>query len=152
VIAWVTTTTANASASESEAALWAIALADITVSLLEPMALWSVGERISNGQATAPPFANVVAVAAGTWHSLHCWPMGTFTAGVMTVRARPMFRLTLAMWMAIAAGGNHSLALRADGTVVAWGENINSQGFYAWPNRLCRRTSANLPLLAPGIT
>jgi Regulator of chromosome condensation (RCC1) repeat len=32
--------------------------------------------------------------------------------------------------IAIAAGGNHSLALQADGTVVAWGENINSQGYY----------------------
>jgi hypothetical protein len=31
---------------------------------------------------------------------------------------------------AIAAGGNHSIALQADGTLVAWGENINSQGFY----------------------
>ena len=30
--------------------------------------------------------------------------------------------------MAIAAGGNHSLALRADGTVVAWGDNLDAYG------------------------
>jgi alpha-tubulin suppressor-like RCC1 family protein len=32
--------------------------------------------------------------------------------------------------IAIAAGGNHSLALRSDGTVVAWGENTDGQGSY----------------------
>ena len=30
--------------------------------------------------------------------------------------------------VAIAAGGNHSLALMADGTVVAWGENTDAEG------------------------
>ena len=30
--------------------------------------------------------------------------------------------------MALAAGGNHSLALRSDGTVVGWGDNGSDQG------------------------
>jgi len=33
--------------------------------------------------------------------------------------------------VAVAAGGNHSLALRADGTVVAWGENNDALGNFA---------------------
>ena len=33
--------------------------------------------------------------------------------------------------VAIAAGGNHSLALRADGSVVAWGDNLDAVGNFA---------------------
>ncbi len=33
--------------------------------------------------------------------------------------------------VAIAAGGNHNLALRADGTVVGWGENTDAEGVFA---------------------
>ena len=33
--------------------------------------------------------------------------------------------------MAIAAGGSHNLALKRDGTVVAWGENTDALGNYA---------------------
>ena len=33
--------------------------------------------------------------------------------------------------VAIAAGGNHSLALRADGIVLGWGQNTDAQGIYA---------------------
>jgi hypothetical protein len=33
--------------------------------------------------------------------------------------------------VAVAAGGNHSLALKADGAVVAWGENTDSHGNYS---------------------
>jgi hypothetical protein len=33
--------------------------------------------------------------------------------------------------VAIAAGGSHSLALRSDGTVAAWGENGNADGLFA---------------------
>ena len=33
--------------------------------------------------------------------------------------------------VAIAAGGNHSLALKADGTVAAWGQNVDGEGFFA---------------------
>ena len=30
--------------------------------------------------------------------------------------------------VAVAAGGNHSLALKTNGTVVAWGENTDAEG------------------------
>ena len=37
-------------------------------------------------------------------------------------------------FIAIAAGGNHSLALRADGSVVAWGDNLHGETNVPAPN------------------
>jgi alpha-tubulin suppressor-like RCC1 family protein len=37
-------------------------------------------------------------------------------------------------FIAIAAGGNHSLGLKADGTVVGWGNNIYGQCTMPSPN------------------
>src|SRR5664280_1122962 len=73
-------------------------------------------------QTTVPPSAtNVVAVAAGAYHSLAlrldgtvvCW--GSYSGTNMPASATNA--------TAIAAGVSHSVALLADNSVVAWGDN-----------------------------
>ena len=87
--------------------------------------------------------AEIVAVAAGEQHSLaldragHVWAFGDnqygqLGDGTTEQRDAPVMVLDgagapLAGVIAIAAGGYHSLALRADGTVLAWGHNGSGQ-------------------------
>jgi len=82
-----------------------------------------------NGQLNVPPTNNpdIVAIAAGTYHSLILKSDGTVvglglnTAGQITI-PKALIGVT-----AIAAGGNHSLALKSDGTVIGWGNNDHGQ-------------------------
>lgn len=83
------------------------------------------------------PLNGIIAVAAGSYHSLaldadgnvYAWGMnasgqlgdGGTTPQSFSVSAR------IGGVVAIAAGGNHSLALRSDGTAWAWGDNGNGQ-------------------------
>lgn len=82
----------------------------------------------SDGQIAVPAgLSNVIAVAAGTWHSLaleadgvvHAW--GYNSIGQATVPP------DLVDVIAISAGSYHSLALRSDGSAVAWGWNYFGQ-------------------------
>ena len=98
-----------------------------------------------DGQANSPASAtNVVAIAAGSWHSLALRADGTVvgwggngwgqatgvpnivypnsSTGIVTVAGQ-----TLTNVVAIASGRYHSLALKADGTVVGWGNNSDGQ-------------------------
>jgi hypothetical protein len=80
------------------------------------------------GQRTVPAtLKNVVAIAAGWYHSVALKNDGTVVAwgytgsGVSTVPAG------LANVVAIVAGAYHTLALKSDGSVVGWGANTYLQ-------------------------
>lgn len=86
-----------------------------------------------------PVLADIVAVAAGFNHSLaldasgHVWSMGENSGGQLGRGDPSVDYVTpepipgLADVVAIAAGLNHSLALKSDGTVWSFGENFNGQ-------------------------
>ncbi|MFM7678288.1 MAG: hypothetical protein ACKO83_05510, partial [Roseiflexaceae bacterium] len=85
------------------------------------------------GQCTIPTTvqnSNVIAVAAGTYHSLALLNDGTVRAWGCIGRTSGQCSVPagLSNVIAIAAGANHSLALKSDGTVVQWGETPSS-----WP-------------------
>ncbi|MHB1310237.1 MAG: InlB B-repeat-containing protein, partial [Limisphaerales bacterium] len=89
------------------------------------------------GQSSPPKgLSNIVAVAAGSRHSLALRADGTVTGwGFAWAGYYPGARLSLGFgydWLvemprdlnevvAVAAGANHSLALKAGGTIIAWG-------------------------------
>lgn len=82
----------------------------------------------SFGQINLPSDAsNVVAVAAGAWHSLALRADGRVVAWGNDFNGQRDVPAGLTDAVAIAAGGYHSLALRANGTVVAWGANDYGQ-------------------------
>ena len=79
--------------------------------------------------------SGVTAVAAGAWHGLALrndgtvWAWGNNNYGQLgdgtsgTLRSTPVQVQNLGGVKAIAAGGDHSLAVINDGTVLAWGRN-----------------------------
>ena len=76
----------------------------------------SIAEAIRQGSASAPEIQLFVAEAIKDFHEVVAWGLGqtTVPAGLSGV-------------VAIAAGGGHTVALKQDGTVVAWGRNIEGQ-------------------------
>jgi alpha-tubulin suppressor-like RCC1 family protein len=94
---------------------------------------------------TVTGLTDVTAVAAGDFHSLAVRTDGTVAAwglnlgfdaiggggqlgdGTTTNRSTPITVTGLTDVVAIAAGDRHSLALRGDGTVAAWGANADGQ-------------------------
>ena len=77
-------------------------------------------------QVTVPPFAtNLVAIAAGAWHTLGLTADGTVLA--WGDNSEGQCDLPRQSALAIAAGGYHNLAIRTDGTVCAWGANDYGQ-------------------------
>ncbi|PYJ03506.1 MAG: hypothetical protein DME25_12050, partial [Verrucomicrobia bacterium] len=82
----------------------------------------------SAGQILVPPqAANLVALAAGAWHSLALKANGTVLAwGDDSLGQTDLpsgAHISVVPVVAIAAGGYHTLAIRANGTVLAWGAN-----------------------------
>ena len=78
------------------------------------------------GQIDVPPGeTNIIAIAAGTSHSLALRANGTVRAwgGNYLVYGETNVPSGLSNVVAIAAGGQHCLALRRDGLVVAWGRS-----------------------------
>jgi len=68
-------------------------------------------ERISTVRLRASALPTVLRLRAGTWHRLCLAPWPSYHGWVMTVRARPMFLLTLAIVMAIAGVRKYSLGI-----------------------------------------
>jgi exopolysaccharide biosynthesis protein len=76
------------------------------------------------GQISLPPnLSNLVAIAAGGWHSLALRADGTPIAWGNDSNGECDVPPALTDAVAIAAGGYQSLAIRAEGTVMAWGAN-----------------------------
>jgi len=82
------------------------------------VAAWSGSEF---GQTTVPAgLSNVVAIAAGYYHSLALRVDGRVVAWGKNDSGQVTIPAGLSNFVAIAGGGDHRLALRADGTVVGW--------------------------------
>jgi hypothetical protein len=71
--------------------------------------------------------SNVVAVAAGGFHSLALLKNSTVVAWGDNAYGETNIPIGLSNVVAIAAGTYHSLALKSDGTVMAWGANNANQ-------------------------
>ncbi|NJK44472.1 MAG: hypothetical protein HC933_09450 [Pleurocapsa sp. SU_196_0] len=101
--------------------------------------------------------ANIVAIAAGSTHSLALRSDGTLLSwgaggsgqlgdGSFThCQLEPVIVQNKAHIKAIAAGGTHSLALRSDGTLLSWGENRAGQ------LGIGSRDNESLPVIVPGV-
>jgi hypothetical protein len=70
---------------------------------------------------------NVIAIAAGGYHSLALKADGTVAAWGSSSHGQSTVPLGLAGVVALAAGTRHSLALKTNGTLVSWGDNANGQ-------------------------
>jgi hypothetical protein len=80
------------------------------------------------GQATVPwGLSNVVALAAGNYHSLALLRDGTVVAWGDNAQDQCSVPPGLSNVVALAAGGAHNLALRQDGSTLAWGANWSGQ-------------------------
>ena len=79
--------------------------------------------------------SNVIAIAAGAYHSLAlvrdgtvvAWGGGTTNLSPFVDFGQALVPAGLSNVIAIAAGGFHSLALVNDGSIVAWGNNAYGQ-------------------------
>ena len=71
--------------------------------------------------------ANLIAIAAGTWHNVGLGADGAVIAWGEDSNGQCEVPVGVRDALVIAAGGYHSLALRANGTVIAWGANDYGQ-------------------------
>ena len=96
----------------------------VTVTVSPPVVAWGPAANYQ-GETTVPAtLANVVAVAAGDYHSLALKNDGTVVAWGSNYYGESVTSLSgLTGIVAVAAGDYHNLALRSDGTVLAWGYN-----------------------------
>src|SRR5205823_1727474 len=74
-----------------------------------------------------PSVTNMIAIAAGAWHSLALQVNGTVVAWGDDADGQCEVPATLTNALAIAAGGYHSLAIKSSGAVAAWGANDYGQ-------------------------
>jgi alpha-tubulin suppressor-like RCC1 family protein len=74
---------------------------------------------------------NVLALAAGTWHTLALLEDGSVRAWGDNSSGQSQVPSGLSGLIAIAARGNHNLAFHSDGSVVAWGDNTDFDGFFS---------------------
>ncbi len=82
----------------------------------------------SIGQGTVPFSAtNIIAIAAGPWHTLALRADGAVLAWGNNFNGQCAVPPSLTNALAIAAGGYHSLAIRSNGAVEAWGDSSSLQ-------------------------
>jgi exopolysaccharide biosynthesis protein len=82
----------------------------------------------SFGQISVPStLSKLVAIAAGSWHSLALRADGVPITWGDDSSGQCDVPPALTNTVAIAAGGYHNLAIKADGTVTAWGANASLQ-------------------------
>src|SRR5205823_376760 len=74
-----------------------------------------------------PGLNNVVAIAAGGYHSLAVKNDGIVVAWGDNSQNQCGAPPSLTGVVAVAGGGSHSLALKADGSVAAWGNAFSAQ-------------------------
>ncbi len=103
-----------------------------------------LGNGVLGGMTFTPAkvggLTDVIAVSAGNFHSLvlradgTVWAWGDNSTGQLGVSPGTMARSLVPFQVpgvsdiiGIAAGGNHNLALKSDGTVISWGGNISGQ-------------------------
>ncbi len=80
------------------------------------------------GQKMVPrEVTNIIAVAAGGWHTLSLKSNGTILTWGNNWDGQCSVPTTLPDLVAVAAGGYHSLAVRANGSVIGWGNNFYGQ-------------------------
>ncbi len=103
---------------------------------------WGQNAAAWGWNLTNPPagLSNVVAIAAGDYHNLALKSDGTVVAWgagngtnlsgnfLNSEQGQSIVPAGLSNVVAIAAGGYRSLALRANGTIVGWGDNLFGQG------------------------
>lgn len=86
------------------------------------------GSRSNSMQTNVPPAAtNIVAIAAGAFHSLALRADGLVFSWGENDYGQTNVPPGLSNVVAIAAGNYHNVALRDDGTIVAWGDNVYGQ-------------------------
>ncbi len=73
------------------------------------------------------PATNIVAIAAGDWHTLALRADGGVMAWGSDINGQCEVPSNLGHVVAIAAGGYHSMALRDDGQVIVWGASDYNQ-------------------------
>ena len=79
-------------------------------------------DGVTAGQSRVPiGLTNIIAIAAGGWHSLALRADRTIVAWGDNSRGQIAVPSGLGDVLAVAGGGFHTLALKSDGTVVAWG-------------------------------
>jgi hypothetical protein len=87
--------------------------------------------------------SNVVAIAAGDYHSLAVKADGTVVGWGDNSQDQAQPPAGLSNVVAVAAGSGHTLALKSDTTAVAWGNNLQGQCNIS-------ATLSNIVLLAAG--
>jgi hypothetical protein len=89
--------------------------------------LFVVGDNSLSQLAVTGAATNLIAVAAGGWHSLGLRLDGSVIAWGANTHGECAVPADLADVVALAAGTYHSLALKANGQVVAWGDSTYGQ-------------------------
>ena len=80
------------------------------------------------GQNRVPrDLGDVVALSAGTWHTLALLRNGSVRAWGADAEGQSTVPESLPKAVSVAAGGTHSLALLGNGAVVGWGRNLSGQ-------------------------
>ena len=95
--------------------------------LLTVLPLAALGDNTFAQLSVPVGASNLVAVAAGAWHSLALGADGVPVAWGENSDGQCDVPNDLTNALAIAAGGYHSLAIRGEGNVMAWGANDYQQ-------------------------